>query len=191
MPGRKPTSWWRITLAILTAPIWLSIAALLIVAMVVCLPWAFLLSLRDSRSFTHRFRSEGRTVRWTDALAELQRGQGILLVECFSHGPARRLWWFRRPLPLDCPLPAYGPPLPRADLLRFLQHDPAVQQWTDEHLLPCPADLLLITNAPSRWRQHLPTMGIETRQIWSHYLARILTPPAPRGFEPRLTSPTR
>jgi hypothetical protein len=123
------------------APVWLPIAALVLLLLAPLCFWFTLRGTYDHLRFRHRLRRLGRILDWETVQKRLSEGNGSLLVECGYKGYAYA-WWVGRELPADCPLP----PVRESEWIegyRKLQ-SPQVRQWCEAALPSLATDAYLV-----------------------------------------------
>jgi hypothetical protein len=102
---------------------------------------------RHEARFADSMRGSGRVMDWADFSSELERGNGMLIVERFSFKGPIRLWWTRENLYRTCPYPL-------VDWLTITMDagfDP-IRDWCHTNYTGATGRAMLIIAGKDQWR---------------------------------------
>jgi hypothetical protein len=89
----------------------------------------------------------GRVMDWADFVRELDRGNGMLIIERFSFKGAIRLWWTRDDLYKTCPYPLVD----WFTMAKDATFDP-LREWCNTKYTGVTGEAMLVIGTKDQWR---------------------------------------
>jgi hypothetical protein len=102
---------------------------------------------RREGSFAESMKLRGRVMEWADFIGEVDRGNGMLIVERFSFKGPIRLWWTRDNLYKTCPYPLVD----WFTMANDTTFDP-VRDWCHTKYTGVRGEAMLVTGTEDQWR---------------------------------------
>jgi hypothetical protein len=144
----EPTLFGRVASLLL-----LPLVPLLLVAGAMSIPYTKIRNRRMARRedrFRESMRLSGRVMDWEDFVRELDRGNGMLIVERFSFKGPVRVWWTHDDLYKTCPYP-----LVDWETMAFdVTFDP-VRDWCREKFTGVRGEAMLVTGGTNDQRRSI------------------------------------
>lgn len=151
---------------------------LLFVAAAISIPYWKIRRRRMARRenrFKESMRISGRVMDWADFVCELDRGNGMLIVERFSFEGPIRLWWTRDDLYKTCPYPLVD----WLTMTRDTTFDPMRDWFRTKHTGSTTGEAMLVAATNDQWR----TILAEDTKTWPTFRdgIRFVEVPPPRN----------
>ena len=155
---RKPIQLGRLA-SLLLSPLFIP---LMFIGAAISIPYGKIhrrnMTRREDR-FAEAMKLSGRVIDWADFVRELDRGNGMLIVERFSFKGPIRFWWTRDDLYKTCPYPL----VTWFTLAQDTEFDP-VREWCNAKYTGITGESMLVSGTKDQWRTIRGDKPLEFRE---------------------------